>query len=212
MDNGPQSEQTPVNMARPALSIRQATEACGVSRSTIRRYREAGKFPNAYQYGDDQAWHIPIDDLLNAGLHLTEQGKSEPDQGPEQGGGPTSEQGVKGTVNTPEPTVTMTLSEVIDLRVRAERAEAAAAAAERAATAAQQGTEALQRAVTGLETALRAIEARPVTPQPQAQTPVEVPAQAPAPQANTVIDVRQPAVAQPVGRHWWGGKRKQHGT
>lgn len=44
-----------------------AAKLVSVSRSTIRRYREAGYFPNAYQDGDRQ-WMIPIEDLLAKGL------------------------------------------------------------------------------------------------------------------------------------------------
>lgn len=208
MTTGPTPEQPPVNMARPALSIREATKATGASRSTIRRYREAGKFPNAYQYGDDHAWHIPVDDLIAAGLRLTEQGT--PEQGEqgghptsEQGGGPGPEQGEQPPVSSGEPTVAMPLSQVIELNERVARAEAAAEAAalrvdDLARSAATQ-TQALERAITGLEHALRAIEASPA---------VQVPA--PAQTAN-VVDVRQPVNPTepvPVARHWWGGKRK----
>ena len=208
MTTGPTPEQPPVNMARPALSIREAVKATGTSRSTIRRYREAGKFPSAYQYGDDHAWHIPVDDLLRAGLRLTEQGsgeQGEQEANPpsEQGGGPGSEQGEQAPVSSPEPTVPMPLSQVIELNERVARAEAAAEAAalrvdDLARSAATQ-TQALERAITGLEHALRAIEAGP-------STSVSAPTSA----AN-IVDVRQPAPPAetvPVARHWWGGKRK----
>ena len=36
---------------RPSLTLSEAAEACGVSRSTIRRKHEAGEFPNAYKAG-----------------------------------------------------------------------------------------------------------------------------------------------------------------
>jgi DNA-binding transcriptional MerR regulator len=45
----------------------EAAKLVDVSRSTIRRYREAGYFPNAYQDSDRQ-WMIPIEDLLAKGL------------------------------------------------------------------------------------------------------------------------------------------------
>lgn len=208
MTTGPSSEQAPANMARPALSIREATKATGASRSTIRRYREAGKFPHAYQYGDDHAWHIPVDDLLRAGLRLTEQGsgeQGEQEANPpsEQGGGPGSEQGEQPPVSSPEPTVPMPLSQVIELNERLARAEAAAeAAALRAddlARSAATQTAALERAIAGLEHALRAIEAGPAVHAPE------------PPATANVIDVRQPAPPTetvPVARHWWGGKRK----
>ena len=51
---------------RPSWSISEAAERCGVSRSTVRRYREQGKFPNAVK---DSAggWMIPLPDLLAVG-------------------------------------------------------------------------------------------------------------------------------------------------
>jgi hypothetical protein len=46
-------------------------ERTGASRSTIRRYREAGKFPNAYK-DTSKAWRFPLEDLLAAGLSVSE--------------------------------------------------------------------------------------------------------------------------------------------
>lgn len=56
---------------RPAWTLTEAVERTGASRSTIRRYREAGKFPNAYK---DTAgvWRFPLEDLLAVGLKPTE--------------------------------------------------------------------------------------------------------------------------------------------
>lgn len=56
-------------MTRPMLTQREAAAACGVSRTTIRRRREAGDLPGAVQ---DQArgWLIPVEDLLAAGFRL----------------------------------------------------------------------------------------------------------------------------------------------
>ncbi|MFD5899790.1 helix-turn-helix transcriptional regulator [Streptomyces sp. NPDC060366] len=54
---------------RPMLTQREAAAACGVSRTTIRRRREAGDLPNAVQ-DEVRGWLIPVDDLLAAGLRL----------------------------------------------------------------------------------------------------------------------------------------------
>ena len=53
-------------MSRPSWTIMEAAERCGVSKSTVRRYREADRFPNAWK---DQAgaWKIPLEDLLAVG-------------------------------------------------------------------------------------------------------------------------------------------------
>jgi predicted DNA-binding transcriptional regulator AlpA len=60
-----------VNGNRPAWTLTEAVERTGASRSTIRRYREAGKFPNAYK---DTAgtWRFPLEDLLAVGLSPSE--------------------------------------------------------------------------------------------------------------------------------------------
>jgi hypothetical protein len=49
------------------LTFSEAAEACGVSRSTIKRRR--GEFPHAYQDGAG-VWRVPVSDLLGAGLKL----------------------------------------------------------------------------------------------------------------------------------------------
>ncbi|MFI0013692.1 helix-turn-helix transcriptional regulator [Streptomyces griseus] len=56
-------------MKRPMLTQREAATACGVSRSTIRRRREAGDLPNAVQ-DESRGWLIPVEDLLAAGFRL----------------------------------------------------------------------------------------------------------------------------------------------
>ncbi|WP_434600714.1 helix-turn-helix transcriptional regulator [Streptomyces sp. A5-4] len=53
---------------RPTLTQREAA-ACGVSRTTIRRRREAGDLPGALQ-DPQRGWVIPVDDLLAAGFRL----------------------------------------------------------------------------------------------------------------------------------------------
>ncbi|MFD4764260.1 helix-turn-helix transcriptional regulator [Streptomyces sp. NPDC058439] len=54
---------------RPMLTQREAATACGVSRTTIRRRREAGDLPGAVQ-DSQRGWLIPVDDLLAAGFRL----------------------------------------------------------------------------------------------------------------------------------------------
>ncbi|MFG3399170.1 helix-turn-helix domain-containing protein [Streptomyces parvus] len=56
-------------MTRPMLTQREAAAACGVSRTTIRRRREAGDLPGAVQ-DEARGWLIPVGDLLAAGLRL----------------------------------------------------------------------------------------------------------------------------------------------
>ncbi|MBQ0975711.1 helix-turn-helix domain-containing protein [Streptomyces griseoincarnatus] len=51
------------------LTQREAAAACGVSRTTIRRRREAGELPGSV-LDDERGWLIPVDDLLAAGFRL----------------------------------------------------------------------------------------------------------------------------------------------
>jgi hypothetical protein len=51
------------------LTLREASRACGKSIDTIKRYRQAGRFPHAVQDRDAAGtWRIPIADLFEAGL------------------------------------------------------------------------------------------------------------------------------------------------
>lgn len=61
---------------RPAFTLSEAAERTGTSRSTMRRYRETGKFPNAYKDTDRQ-WRVPVEDLLANGLVLSGQAQAE---------------------------------------------------------------------------------------------------------------------------------------
>ncbi len=172
------------NMSRPALSLSEAAQACGVSRSTIRRYREAERFPDAFQAGDDQAWHIPVDNLIAAGLRLTERGGPGPQAPPSgpvnQEHGHPYEQGM----SQGEPTLSVPLTELVELRVRAERAEAHAQSLERLLD--ERGA-----VVAALQTAMRAIEGSP-----SRSTDVV--------EAADVVDVRTAPESTVEGKpRWW---------
>ncbi|WP_030684100.1 helix-turn-helix transcriptional regulator [Streptomyces cellulosae] len=58
-----------MSTTRPLLTQREAATACGVSRTTIRRRREAGELPGSV-LDDERGWLIPVDDLLAAGFRL----------------------------------------------------------------------------------------------------------------------------------------------
>lgn len=47
-------------------TLREASEQCGASRSTLKRRLTAGDFPGAYKDGQGQ-WRIPVTDLIGAG-------------------------------------------------------------------------------------------------------------------------------------------------
>ncbi|MEU3400646.1 helix-turn-helix transcriptional regulator [Streptomyces filamentosus] len=58
-----------MSTTRPMLNQREAAAACGVSRSTIRRRREAGLLPGAVE-DPERGWLIPVEALLAAGFTL----------------------------------------------------------------------------------------------------------------------------------------------
>ncbi|MGP5124708.1 helix-turn-helix transcriptional regulator [Glutamicibacter ardleyensis] len=62
---------------RPSWDLGESAERCGVSRSTVRRYREQGKFPNAFK-DSSGAWKIPLEDLLAVGWKPNAPAQPEP--------------------------------------------------------------------------------------------------------------------------------------
>lgn len=57
--------------SRPAWTLTEAVQRTGASRSTLRRYQAAGKFPHAYK-DSSNAWRFPLEDLLAVGLNPSE--------------------------------------------------------------------------------------------------------------------------------------------
>ncbi|MFD9081669.1 helix-turn-helix transcriptional regulator [Streptomyces erythrochromogenes] len=68
-------------MTRPMLTQREAAAACGVSRSTIRRRREAGELPGSVE-DPVRGWMIPVDALLAAGFRLNAPAPPDSDTSP----------------------------------------------------------------------------------------------------------------------------------
>ncbi|MFJ6940924.1 helix-turn-helix transcriptional regulator [Streptomyces sp. NPDC101132] len=64
-------------MTRPMLTQREAAAACGVSRSTIRRRREAGDLPGCVE-DPSRGWMIPVDALLAAGFRINAPAPADP--------------------------------------------------------------------------------------------------------------------------------------
>ncbi|MEU2856727.1 helix-turn-helix domain-containing protein [Streptomyces syringium] len=106
-------------MERPRLTQREAAAACGVSPTTIRRYREAGRLPGA-QRQPGGGWLIPVEDLLAAGLRLHVPSPPEGD-GPGDGTGHGTPGGTGGDPGSAE-----LLAQLAAERHRREMAEAEA--------------------------------------------------------------------------------------
>lgn len=163
------------------LTLTQAADACGVSRSTIKRRREAGSFPGATQR--DGSWVIPIPDLLAAGLNP---GRPSPPEDMTQ----AADQGRKSVDDSDEPVVTLPISEFIDLREELAAAKADAQTAQAIASERQRALDDLRQMLT------------------RALPPAEAPSNAPA--ARDGLQAPS-TVAQPIElprRRWWGGRSR----
>lgn len=126
-------------LRRPELTLRQAAEACGVARITIRRRLDDGQFPNAYKNQDRQPqWLIPVEDLIAAGLQPNAYSNETPPVVDERG----AEERLRDELSQARDQIT---------RLRHERELAVALADER------------ERALADLRSAMRMLEApRPV--------------------------------------------------
>lgn len=136
-------------MARPAWTLTEAAERTGASRSTLRRYREAGKLPSAYK-DTAGSWRFPVEDLLAAGLKLTDPAHHEQVSTPN---GPAQQ-----TAEQPTPELQIKVLE-LEKALAVERARNEGL--ERIAAAAQANAEDLRRALRMLEVS------RPEPAQPQ---------------------------------------------
>ena len=156
---------------RPAWTLTEAVQRTGASRSTIRRYLDAGKFPNAYK-DTSKAWRFPIEDLLAAGLSVSE---------------PPAEQAQSMPTEQPSNAVAEQVSK-LEQALREERARADNA--ERLAASYLDNVHDLRRA-------LRMLEAAPSKPEQateQAQSvPSEQPTSSPTPEPATAVSVPEQA-------------------
>ncbi|MFJ7258232.1 helix-turn-helix domain-containing protein [Streptomyces sp. NPDC098085] len=177
---------------RPMLTQREAATACGVSRTTIRRRREAGDLPGAVQ-DHQRGWLIPVDDLLAAGLRL--HAPTPPDAPGAQAGDVEDGQEHEDVAALRTELDRMRAAHTLELtteRHGRELAEAEAAHLKERLTERGAHIEDLQRALAALMPAPERAElAGPTVPaQGRPDTGSPVPA-----------DEEQPR------RRWWGGRR-----
>lgn len=137
---------------RPAWTLTEAAERTGVSRSSMRRYREAGRFPNAFK-DSTGAWRFPLEDLLAIGLRPVDPAHAEQVSMP-------TEQGQPGRLAELE-------LEVVELRSRLAVERERSAGLERLAQAAEANARDLRMALRMLEggRAERPAERGPELPQ-----------------------------------------------
>lgn len=182
---------------RPALTLSEAAERCGVSRSTVRRRLDAGDFAHAWR--DDGRdgpgtgpWMVPVSDLVGAGLDVTRP----PDE-------PAREQGSEQGHETPPPGEPS--GEVARLRAELAAAEHRAAIAEERATAARaladERAAALARADALLDTVRRMLPEH-AAPHPD-DPPVREQGAGHPPSAAEVLARSEPHTTGRTGRRWW---------
>ncbi|TXS19990.1 DNA-binding protein [Streptomyces sp. wa22] len=168
------------------LTQRKAAAACGVSRTTIRRRREAGDLPGAVQ-DPARGWVIPVDDLLAAGLPFhapTPPNKTAPAApgAPEQG--PVEEQSAAA------------------LRAELERARHEHALAEHGRLEAQHLREQLAARGKHIANLQRALKALMPTPERPVLAQPSVPGQA-QPEGGSVGSIEEQPAASGEQRRWW---------
>ncbi|MFF6794548.1 helix-turn-helix domain-containing protein [Streptomyces filamentosus] len=203
-----------MSMSRPLLSQREAATACGVSRSTIRRRREAGELPGCVQ-DEERGWLIPVDALLAAGFRLNAPAPPENASAP---AGPAAEGGTAPAPAGAEEDVAALRAELE--RERQARIEARHQAELAAAEAGHLRTQlaAKETHIEDLRSALRALSAAPertALGEPVHQAAgggVVVPGQVhpEPPSAGTTsagTEAWTGAGEDGPRRRWWGGRR-----
>ena len=133
--------------SRPKWTLSEAAERTGISRSTLRRRLDQGKFPGAYR---DQAkqWRIPLTDLLAAGI--------------------TPVQGVFTDIAQPENELAHDIAQVTQapLEIRVMELESALSIERAHRAAAEQVALAHEQRAKTAEMALRMLEAAPKEQRP----------------------------------------------
>ncbi|MFI6771162.1 helix-turn-helix transcriptional regulator [Streptomyces sp. NPDC050355] len=188
-----------MSTSRPLLSQREAADACGVSRTTIRRRREAGQFPGAV-LDPQQGWMVPVEDLLAAGFRLNAPAPADPASADGEGPAASPAGDDLGVVE---------LRAEIE-RLRYEHAlELAKAESEKKLAEQEAGHLKQQLAERGerIDDLKRALAALTPAPERAAIPPPAAPARAGVPvvpdQASAPDSVQEP----PPRRKWWGGRR-----
>ena len=164
--------------SRPKWTLSEAAERTGMSRSTLRRRLDQGKFPGAYR---DQAkqWRIPLTDLLAAGI--------------------TPVQGVFTDIAQPENELAHDIAQVTQapLEIRVMELENALSIERAHRAAAEQVAIAHEQRAKTAEMALRMLESgRPTTP--AGDTTDQVPAD--------VASAKKEERAKGPAR-WWNRRR-----
>lgn len=139
---------------RPKLTLAQIVEQFEISRATLRRGIESGRFPHAKK--DPQGrWVVPVDDLIAAQVKGRKTWLNEgAHERAHEGGHPAHNEYAQGAHIPPDPTVSAVASELAQLKNELAHERAHREAAERIA-------EERQKHIETLNTALRMLESAP---------------------------------------------------
>ncbi|MYV70399.1 helix-turn-helix domain-containing protein [Streptomyces sp. SID2131] len=192
--------------ARPLLTQREAASACGVSRSTIRRRREAGELPGCVQ-DEERGWLIPVEALLAAGFRLNAPAPPE-DAAPAgpvaPAAGPVSAGAVGEDVAALRAELERERRAHLEARHQAELAAAEAGHLRTQLAAKETHIEDLRTALRALAPAPERAAIEPST-HPGTQAGVVVPGQV-QPERAVPADAEAGPEAE-TRRRWWGGRR-----
>ncbi|MEU6595403.1 helix-turn-helix domain-containing protein [Streptomyces sp. NPDC046881] len=183
-----------MSTSRPLLTQREAA-ACGVSRTKIRRRREAGELPGSV-LDEERGWLIPVEDLLAAGFRLNAPAPPDDQATPDTEEAATDGKGQAGT--TELQAELERLRHEHELQLAEERNARALAEAEARHLRERLAERAAH--IADLQQALKALTAAPE----RAAIPQPSPPATPAPAPVTAVP-EPPANAhpEPERRRWW---------
>lgn len=173
-----------MNDGRPSFSLSEASQLVSVSRSTLRRQLDQGKFPNAFQTTKG-VWKLPLTDLLAAG-HKPVQGAT--------GDLSTPVHGLSNEQSTASNGISQ--AEQLELKSRVIELENALSIERAHRSAAEQVANAERNRAQTAELALRMLERAPEQPVTQHEQSAEQVTEHPNPETPDVVE-------PPRKRRWW---------
>lgn len=181
---------------RPNYTLTDAATLVGVSRSTIRRRREQGKFPDAFKTHDGE-WMIPLTNLLATGLKPLSSERVHEQEQDEQGGSATASVTLTPLAQAAQHQAQVELAHVQE---RLRLAESSLAVEQARSEGLAQTLAATQARANDLSLALRMIEqAKPPTPPASEAGPIAMGSSEPTPPAAPQAS----APDQPAKKRWW---------
>ncbi|MFD6243368.1 helix-turn-helix domain-containing protein [Streptomyces diastaticus] len=179
----------------------QAAAACGVGRTTIRRWRQAGQLPGAYETPEG-TWKIPLADLLAHGAQVGTPAPPAPAPAPEEVAEAPAPAPASEEVARLRAELERVRAELVDAEHRAEVADTMAAGLQDLLQERAERIRDLRQSLAALMPApdRASLDPGPTAPVPPAATP---PPSVPGQQSG---DGRQEA--EEDGGRWWKRRRR----